>query len=194
MSAGASGWLTPPSTPDVRQRGRGGCPHLVHADVVAQGTLDHGRVVVDIQDSHLQEVLLLPRGAAPVRSHNLRGGEGDSKTGAGVGTRNVQPTGSPWQEGWADRLANPSLPGGLWNLPGAFSFRPCCGAHPRLTFDPHLARAWACLSLHLLTLPLTPTPGLLPGPGLLSALRTHSACLAVKAGALGQLSSSQLGS
>lgn len=47
------------------------CPHLVHTDVVSKGTLDHWGVVIDIQDGHLQDVVLLPWRGATVRCHNL---------------------------------------------------------------------------------------------------------------------------
>lgn len=48
--------------------------HLAHAHVVAEGALDDGRVVVDIEDGDPQGVLLPPRGHAAVRGLDLWSG------------------------------------------------------------------------------------------------------------------------
>lgn len=50
------------------------CPHLVHADIVPQWALNHGRVVIDIQDGHLQDVVLLPWRGATVGCYDLEEG------------------------------------------------------------------------------------------------------------------------
>lgn len=62
------------STLDVQLYRRWLCPHLVHADIVSKGALDHRGVVIDIQDGHLQDVVLPPWRGATVRCHNLQGG------------------------------------------------------------------------------------------------------------------------
>lgn len=51
-----------------------GYPYLVDADIVSKGALDHWRVVIDVQDGHLQDVVLLPWRGATVGRHNLQGG------------------------------------------------------------------------------------------------------------------------
>lgn len=63
------------------------CPHLVHADIISKGALNHWGIVIDVQNGHLKDVGLLPWRGAPVRCHDL-GGRGDGselKGGLGPG-------------------------------------------------------------------------------------------------------------
>lgn len=141
------------------------CPHLVHTDVVPRGALDHWGVVIDVQDGHLQDVVLLPWRGATVRRHNL-GGRGRRESGLNAGVRGRKmdlksAICSVGRAGGADRLAAHPCPWGpassglfLRLLPPA----PCCQQFlpsSCLIWDPHLQSDMGVPGLHPPILPLT---------------------------------------
>ena len=73
-SGGKTSQLPIPTLHSGQLYGPQGHPHLIDADVVSKGALDHWRVVIDVQDGHLQDVVLLPWRGAMVGCHNLQGG------------------------------------------------------------------------------------------------------------------------
>ena len=120
----------PTVPPDVQLYGPWGCPHLIHTDIVSKGALDDWRVVIDVQDGHLQDVVLLPWRGASVRSHNLQGGgqlESGLKRGRQDWEYGVQKGCAISGEhlgGQRDSLRTPGWPGQPWALPKAFTFCP----------------------------------------------------------------------
>ena len=105
-------------------------PHLVDADIVSKGALDHWRVVIDVQDGHLQDVVLLPWRGATVGRHNLQGG-GRLESGleGGGWMRNMESRRAVCSVGRtarSQRLAGPSLPPGPSTLPKVSPSAPCC--------------------------------------------------------------------
>lgn len=166
------GWLSPALHPGHRVYGCWSHPHLVDADIVSKGALDHGRVVIDVQDGHLHDVVLLPWRGATVGCHNLRGGR-RLESGLKGGGR-IRNTESKWavcsvgRTGRSEGLAGPSLPTGE---PPAVSLPP--GFHLPLQAANNCCLILVCLGilfciltlicpvfLYLLILPLNVTPAL----------------------------------
>lgn len=141
----------PPSMLDAPLYGYRSCPHLVHADIVPKGALNHWGVVIDVQDGHLQDVVFLPWRGAMVRCHNLEEGHNGSQgLRVGEGSGIWSPKGlSAWQGGLAGPSGWPASSG----IPRNFCLLPNTANSPCLiiaTWDPCLESDFGVPSLYLL--------------------------------------------